>query len=109
MTSLPPFPVDNATIDLLWAALHPWETNPNAERTSLFDFLEFMSQLGGSDTSAVESFIDSNGKERPTDLANDNDIRMMRDPQYSESSVISALIEEIRRLRKHIIQDGYAT
>jgi hypothetical protein len=96
--SLPPFPVDDATLDLLWIALHPHETN--AETTSFTYLLELMSQLGGSDTSAVESYIDSNGKERPPDLADDNDVRMMRDPQYSESSVISALIEEIRRLRK---------
>jgi len=44
-----------------------------------------MSELGGSDTEAVESIEDG--------------IHMMRDPQYHEHDIIGALIEEIRRLR----------
>ena len=80
---LPPFPVDDGTLDLLWTALHP---GPEAEQTSLWDFLKLMSELGGSDTDAVES--------------EDDGILLMRDQHYTDHCVITALISEIRRLRK---------
>ena len=85
--TLPPFPVDDLTLDLLGAALDPrGHGDESAERTCVGDFLRFMSELGGSDTEAVESIEDG--------------IHMMRDPQYHEHDIIGALIEEIRRLRK---------
>ncbi len=80
---LPPFPVDDTTLDLLWTAINP---GPDAERTSLGDFLVLMSQMAGSDTQAVEEESDG--------------IRTMRDPQYHHNGVIEALITEIRRLRR---------
>lgn len=87
---LPPFPVDDATLDLLDAAVNPWQHgDPDAERSSLHDFLTMMSQLGGSDTNAAEE----------AQLDEHERIRVMRDPVYSEHAVITALIEEIRRLR----------
>lgn len=80
--SLPPFPVDDGTLDLLWSALGH---EPNAQRTSVSEFLELMSQLGGSDTTAVESVEDG--------------IHLMRDPQYHVNDALAALVVEIRRLR----------
>ncbi len=80
---LPPFPVDPGTLDLLWIALHP---DPEIQdRTSLYDFLDFVSQMGGSDTTAVAQ--------------EHGGITMMRDQCYSHHDVIMALIEEIRHLR----------
>lgn len=81
--TLPPFPVDDQTLDMLWSALHP---DPDvADRSSVGDLCEFYSQLGGSDTSAVES--------------DDGRVRVMRDPAYHPNDIISALIAEVRRLR----------
>lgn len=86
MIQLPPFPVDDTTLDMLEAAISPWDHgHPDAQRSSLWDFLTLMSQMGGSDTEAVERV--------------DNDIVTMRDPHYTDHCVITALIEEIRRLR----------
>lgn len=85
MSTLPPFPVDDATLDLVWGALHP---GPEAERSSLFDMLDLYSRLGGSDPDAT--------------VENDDlpdDIVELRDPQYSPHDLIAALITEIRRLR----------
>lgn len=101
MSLLPDFPVDPGTLDLLSVALDP---GPEAERSSVTDFLIFMSQMGGSDTDAVESVEHVAGL---TDLAEDLidddsgaiEIRHMRDPQYHEHDVIRALIAEVRRLR----------
>lgn len=85
---LPPFPVDDTTLGMLATAINPWSHgHPHAQRSSLHDFLTMMSQLGGSDTEAVE------------DQADDERIRVMRDPVYTEHGVITALIDEIRRLR----------
>jgi len=82
--TLPPFPVDDQTLDMLWLAINP---DPEvADRSSLYDVLRLYSEMGGSDTEAVESVEDG--------------IHVMRDPQYSTHDVIGALIEEIRRLRK---------
>lgn len=91
--SLPPFPVDDGTLDLLSLALDPGE---DAERTSVGDFLDFMSQMGGSDTTAVDRvetgphpFIEGESVE----------FHYMRDVAYHEHDVLRALIAEIRRLR----------
>lgn len=93
---LPPFPVDNGTLDLLWSAIHP---EPDAERTSLWDFLEFMSQMGGSDTEAIAEVI-----EEPDETCNRAGVYVLRDPQYTDHCVIDALITEIRRLRTELTQ-----
>ena len=91
MSTLPPFPVDDATLDLLWAAMHP---DPDVfEQSGVGNFLEFMSQMGGSDTDAVEEVIDDGSHGGGARIV------MMRDPQYHVNSVMSALIDEIRRLR----------
>lgn len=86
--ALPPFPVDDATLDMLWLAMHP---GPDAESSSLGSLLRFYSELGGSDVHAVEEVVDD-GEFGPA-------IHVMRDQQYEEHAVISALITEIRRLR----------
>jgi len=86
MVELPPFPVDDGTLDMLCAAMDPRGAgDETAERSCMGDFLVLMSQLGGSDTEAVEE--------------NHGTIRMMRDPCYGEFDVIKALIDEVRRLR----------
>ncbi len=87
---LPPFPVDEGTLDLLWMALHP---GPEAKQSSVSDFLQLMSEMAGSDIRAVEEVLDdgSHGGAQ---------IHLMRDPQYHHHDLIGALIEEIRRLRK---------
>lgn len=79
---LPPFPVDESTLQLLDDALNP---QPLAERSSVSDLLEMMSQLGGSDPRAVAQVHES-GVE-------------LRDQQYHEHDVIRALVAEVRRLR----------
>lgn len=76
--SLPPFPVDDGTLDLLSKAINP---GPEAERSSVEDLLTLYSQLGGSDTGAVAEVIDE------------------RDPSYHVHDVLAALIAEVRRLR----------
>lgn len=42
--SLPPFPVDDQTLDLLWQALHP---DPDAERSSVTDLCDLYSDMAG--------------------------------------------------------------
>lgn len=85
MSTLPPFPVDDSTLDMVWAAIHPWEQDERWERSSLWDLLTLMSQLAGSDTDAVEEEVDGT--------------LLMRDPHYHDHDLISALIVEVRRLR----------
>lgn len=89
-TTLPPFPVDPGTLDLLWTAINP---GPDAERSSVGDFLSLMSQLGGSDVEVVVSV------ERGEVFGIEADIYVMRDPAYHDHDVIRALIAEVRRLR----------
>jgi hypothetical protein len=84
---LPAFPVDDSTLDLLHASLFP---RSEGERSSLYDFLDFMSQLGGSDTGAVKEQLSEH-------------TRLMRDEHYSHYDVIAALVEEIRRLRRELL------
>lgn len=84
---LPPFPVDDVTIDMLSAALDPRAAgDKDAKGSSVEDFLTMMSRLGGSDTDAVDAVVDG--------------IHIMRDQHYHVYSVLMALIEEIRRLRE---------
>ena len=90
--SLPDFPVDDSTLDLAWLALNP---GPESERTSLADFMEFMSQMGGSDTAAVDSIEWGD----PLDMGESVEIHIMRDAAYHEHDLIRALITEVRRLR----------
>ncbi len=88
MSSLPPFPVDDTTLALIEAAMDPRaHGDPEASQSHLWPLLTMLSQLGGSDTDAVEEELGDN-------------MRVMRDPQYSERCVITALIGEVRRLRK---------
>lgn len=82
VNELPEFPVDDATLDLLWQAVRP---GVEADRSSMGEFLDLMSRLGGSDPGAVEEETD--------------DIRVMRDQHYHEHDVVAALVTEIRRLR----------
>lgn len=96
--TLPPFPVDDATLDMLMAAIDPRSHgDPDAESSSVGNFLVFVSELGGSDTDAVEGVLDPGDPDLPG-LAG-APTHLMRDPQYSEHCVMRALVEEIRRLR----------
>jgi hypothetical protein len=92
--TLPDFPVDPETLDLLSIALDP---GPDAGRTSVSDFLDLMSFMGGSDPDAVAEVLE---EADPYDSGRHGaDIVMMRDPLYHEHDVIRALIAEVRRLR----------
>ncbi len=99
---LPPFPVDDETLNMLSMALDP---GPEADRTSVNEFLELMSQMGGSDTTAVAEVIhDDPRDEDPYESRGDQpnmglEIHVMRDQQYHEHDVLRALIAEVRNLR----------
>ena len=83
---LPPFPVDDTTLDMLWTTMHPdWSVQ---DRSSVGDFLRLMAQLGGSDPEAVES--------------EEGGTYLMRDQGYHEHDVISALVTEVRSLRAQL-------
>jgi hypothetical protein len=107
---LPPFPVDDATLDLLMAAISPREHggDPAAESSSVGSFLDFMSRMGGSDTDAIEEVLDPGDPDRvglPGFSAfYGAPIHLMRDPQYHEHNVMAALVEEVRRLRKLVAE-----
>ncbi len=95
--SLPPFPVDDATLDLFWAAMHP---DPEVFASSgVGNFLQFMSEMAGSDVTAVEEVVDDGSHGGAA-------IHIMRDPQYHANDAMSALIEEIRRLRATQVGGG---
>ncbi len=84
---LPPFPVDDTTLDLLSAALDPrGHGDELAERSCVGEFLVMVSELGGSDPSAVTE--------------EDEHHRVLRDAQYSTHDVLAALVAEVRRLRE---------
>jgi hypothetical protein len=85
-TELPPFPVDDATLDLLEAAMNPREHgDPDAVSSSVWPLLQFMSQMGGSDSAVIEYEVDG--------------VTRLAHPQYHDHDVIAALIAEVRRLR----------
>lgn len=93
MSQFPPFPVDDATLDMLEAALDPWSHgDPDAVKSGIWPLLTMMSQLGGSDTEAIAEVHDDGSDGGPA-------IHTMRDPHYHDNDVIAALITEIRRLR----------
>lgn len=99
--TLPPFPVDDQTLRMLMAAIDPRSHgDPDAEMSNVGTFLEFMSQMGGSDTKAVAEVIDPGDPDVPG-LAGAS-IKVMRDPMYHEHCVLTALVEEIWRLRAEL-------
>lgn len=85
---LPQFPVDDVTLDLIWMSLHPEEYNPDAESTSLYACLEFISCAAGSDTSEVDY--------------EEDEVVILKNPQYSSHDLITALIQEVKKLRKEV-------
>ena len=92
---LPPFPVDDATLDLLMTAIDPRSHgDEDAERSCVGDFLDFMAEKGGSDPNAV---VEVRDEDTPFGRA---EVHVMRDQFYHENDVLAALVEEIRRLRK---------
>ena len=105
--TLPPFPIDEATLDLLMASIDPWgHGQPDAKKSSLWDFLDLMSRMGGSDPDAVAEVLDP-GRDVPDgatfmEQLSGAPIHMMRDPQYTDHCVITALVEEVRRLRAEL-------
>lgn len=80
--TLPPFPTDDATLDLLEQAIY----GVGSDRSSVNDLCRLYSELGGSDTTAVD------GEEQG--------VTVMRDAEYHPHDVIAALIAEIRTLRR---------
>jgi hypothetical protein len=95
---LPPFPVDDATLDLLNAAMNPRDHgDPDAEMSSVWSVLKMLSEMGGSDTSAIAEVIEEGDDDHAR-------VVMMRDPQYHEHDVLQALIAEVRRLRTELNQ-----
>lgn len=91
---LPPFPVDDGTLDLISTAIDP---GPEAARSSLGDLLILLSEMGGSDTSAVAHVVEPGDEWDPG--IDGAEIVMMRDPCYHDHDLIRALVAEIRRLR----------
>lgn len=86
----PSFPVDDATLDLLWAAIHPRETDPEAKSSSLWSTLEMISMMAPG----AEIFDREYQRE-------DGTMAVRQEPRlwYTDHSVIAALIVEVRRLR----------
>jgi hypothetical protein len=82
--TLPPFPVDDQTLDLLTAAING--ARIEGGRSSIGDLCQLYSELGGSDPDAVE--------------AEEDGIAILRDPQYHPNDIIAALVAEVRELRK---------
>lgn len=80
--NLPPFPTDDSTLDLLEQAINP---GPDTPTSSVLDLCRMYSELGGSDTTAVES--------------DDLGVTVMRDPEYHPNDILAALVAEIRTLR----------
>lgn len=90
MAELPDLPVDDTSLDLYWAALHP---GPEAGRSSIGDVLDLYSQMAGSDPHAEDGQI----RDQYGDVI--DGIVVRRDCFYHPNDLISALIVEIRRLR----------
>ena len=103
--SLPEFPTDEGTLDMLMLAIDGGE---GSTRSSVSDFLDMMSAMGGSDTTAVSEVIhDDPRDEDPYDSRGDQpnmgqEIHVMRDPIYHEHDVIRALIAALRAERAQI-------
>jgi hypothetical protein len=89
--TLPDFPTDDQTLALLEHACDPWSHGePEAETSSLQDFLVFMSVRGGSDPHEPSD---------PDQVADGIWVVELRDPQYSTNDVILALVKELRWCR----------
>ena len=74
----PAFPVDDATLDMLMAAMYPRQHgDPDAESSTVWPLLEMISHMAAGPDIAVGEPI----------------------PIYHEHSVLHALIVEVRRLR----------
>lgn len=88
--NLPPFPTDDGTLDMIMLAIDP---GPEAERSSLLDLLDFLSQLGhgGSAVSEVE-VIDPGSEHEPA-------IVFDPAPSYSVNDMVRALIDALREAR----------
>ena len=84
MKLLPPFPVDDVSLDMLAMAVI---IQPSDNKTNLWSLLDMMSRMAGSDPQAVAEELDE-------------EVLMMRDPIYTEHDVIEALVFEVRRLRQ---------
>jgi len=103
--SLPEFPTDEGTLDMLMLAIDGGE---GSTRSSVSDFLDMMSAMGGSDTTAVAEVINDDPRdEDPYDSRGDQpnmgqEIHVMRDPIYHEHDVIRALIAALRAERAQI-------
>lgn len=80
--TLPPFPTDASTLDLVDSALSADRTGS----TSLGALLDILSACGGSDVSATAD--------------EETGVLMVRGPVYSADDVIRALVAEVRRLRE---------
>lgn len=89
MIVLPPLPVDDVALDLYWSAIYPGETS---ERSSVGEVLDMYAELAGSDLEAIDEVLHRTWDGEPDEV-------VMRDPAYHVNDLISALIEEIRRLR----------
>jgi hypothetical protein len=90
---LPPFPVDDATLGMIEAALNPQaHGDPEATSSSIWPLLTMLSQLGGSDTTAVAEVLDDGGDGGAS-------IVMMRDQHYHDNDMAAALVAEVRKLR----------
>lgn len=76
--TLPSFPVDPTTLDLVLAAC-------DGTGQGFYALLDVIAELGGSDPTAW--------------LEESDDVRVLRDPMYVAEDVIAALITEVRRLR----------
>lgn len=83
--TLPPFPLDEQTLQLLDHALDPWDHGDPAAVSSLGGFLEVVSAIAGSDTAAVEPA--------------DGPVTVLSGPRYSDHDLIRALVAEVRALR----------
>jgi len=103
--TLPEFPTDEGTLGMIMLALDP---GPEAERTSLSDLLDLMSQMGGSDTAAVSEVLHADPRDddpygsREDQPAWGPEIHVMRDPIYHEHDVLRALIAALRAERAQI-------
>jgi hypothetical protein len=84
IVNLPPWPVDEQSLELLHRAVRPPE---DAQRSSLGDICRMFSELAGADLNAIEMDPWLQG------------IKVFRDPEYHPTDIIAALVEEIWRLR----------
>lgn len=92
MTGQAGFPVDDGTLDMLEQALGLSAGSDGIERSHMGEFLRFMSEMAGSDVTAVAEVLHRDADGTPDEV-------VLRDPQYHEHCVVRALVAEVRRLR----------